>query len=196
MNLIQIDGYKLDSKLQNAILRFWAKEKKKYWESKELVYEAEVDDDCIGLSSKVYEDTIGHAGRSDWYDIEDQDLLERIYTACPTEKENILGVGMLELNGDRFAAHVDPTEDRTHCLNYLLNPGGPDVATVWYDIKPEHAYRYHECAPIPNDRLEEKERHVLQADTWYQLNTVVPHSVENMETTRLSLSIAIKQSIR
>ena len=195
MNLIKIDGYRYASPDLNKILHYWLREKKKYFESKELVYIAEVDDTSIGVSTEIFKEHYGEPGRSDWYEIEDPKIIDLITSKCPASKDQIMAVGLLELNESRFAPHIDPSDARTHCINYILNVGGQNVETVWYDIKPEHRHRKIECAPIPNERLTETERHLLKPETWYQLKTDVPHSVENIESIRLSISIALHEPI-
>ncbi|NDA62280.1 MAG: hypothetical protein EBX50_09575 [Chitinophagia bacterium] len=194
MNIEQIQGYNYPSAHLNKILHYWMNEKKRYYDSKELVYVAEATENSIGVVKEEFEPQFGDTGRSDWYTIENQDILDIIFMNCPVTPDRTLGAGILELNGEKFAPHVDPTDDRTHCLNYILNPGSANAETVWYEIKEEHKWRNVHCCWIPYDRLIEKERHTLKSHTWYKIRTDLPHSVENINGTRLIISIPLKNN--
>lgn len=64
---------------------------------------------------------------------------------------------------------------RNSCYNYLLDTGGENVKTIVYD---ESKLRILKALHIP-------------LKTWYYLNTTLFHTVKNIETVRIALSLSI-----
>jgi len=90
-----------------------------------------------------------------------------------------------------YPPHVD--NGRTIAINNYIKLGGNDVKTVIYD----KSYPMH---MRPNDRanvltyaeLNKIEEYTLNSDAWYILDTTQYHSVENIESDRIILTLSIK----
>jgi len=94
--------------------------------------------------------------------------------------------------GNIFFPHVDLM--RSTAYNYIIDTGGDNVETVFYDPKPEFAHL--EITPrtcIPYDRIQKVDSVICQKDEWYRLDVTKIHSVENMDNTkrRLNLSLSL-----
>lgn len=63
-------------------------------------------------------------------------------------------------------------------LNYIIDPGGTSVKTKFWSSVEE-----------PRELVEE---HVLEKNSWYLLNIQKPHSVHDLETTRTSITVKMK----
>ena len=63
---------------------------------------------------------------------------------------------------------------RTNCFNYIIQSGG-DVNTVWYD-----------------DDLKEIDRVILPTHIWHNINTETFHNVIGVNSTRIAISVWIK----
>jgi hypothetical protein len=70
-----------------------------------------------------------------------------------------------------IATHIDT--DRVIIYNYLLNTGGPEVYTVWYDT----------------DKTTEKYRIKIPSFTWHSLDVSTNHTVLGIETVRIAISV-------
>lgn len=66
--------------------------------------------------------------------------------------------------------HTDIGSD-DYKLNYLLDLGGNEVVTKWWD----------------NDEVVHQQ--LLETNTWYSLNVKVPHNVENVTSPRVSIVV-------
>ena len=66
--------------------------------------------------------------------------------------------------------HIDIGPD-DYKLNYLLDMGGNNVITKWWD---SDEVIHQQC---------------LETATWHSLNVKVPHSVENLTSTRVSIVV-------
>ena len=87
---------------------------------------------------------------------------------------------------ENTAPHTDPADLRPEALLYILDPGGPSVETVWYDIKSEFD-PMPEVAALAYRKLDKIESHILEEDCWHRLVLTTPHSVENIKSIRLSM---------
>ena len=74
-----------------------------------------------------------------------------------------------QLLRDGIPKHVDV--DRVMCYNYILQSGGVNVETVWWDNDKE----------IYRTRIPEKK--------WHKINVTTEHSIENIETERVAISV-------
>lgn len=193
MNLLEINDYIIPEYLENKILEFWKKQRKLVTGDGDCS-QLNVSENSIGFDHYEYLEKYGSPGRSDWYDIEGE-LAEEIYKFCPAKPEETYGIGLLEITNDKLAPHVDPSDVRTHCINYTLIKGG-DVINRWYNLLPEFQNKVFEPSFIPYERLEIAETHYLEDHKWYQLNTSVIHSVENVNDVRLTISIPLVSTIK
>jgi hypothetical protein len=90
--------------------------------------------------------------------------------------------------GKSVAPHIDASSARKDGFLYLLQAGGTDVRTVWYEVKEEYRdQKLIEYTGIPYDKLDIIESHCLEEDTWHWLNFSKIHSVENQQSLRLSI---------
>jgi hypothetical protein len=87
--------------------------------------------------------------------------------------------------------HVDDSIQRSNGLLYLLEAGGSDVITSWYNLKDKYV---NQTVPInsaiPYEKLNEIESHCFKEDFWHQLNFNTIHGVKNLQGTRLALNFA------
>lgn len=81
--------------------------------------------------------------------------------------KHIVGVQYMKNN---VKIHTD--FNRTVAYNYILDQGGNDVATCFYDSD--------------NNLIE---RHVIEPFRWHRLNVSTPHSVEGITGTRISITV-------
>lgn len=92
--------------------------------------------------------------------------------------------------------HVDP-DCRPDSLMYILSTGGDNVKTTWYNVKnkdiayTEIATHVYDLPIYSKDNLEIVEEHVMQEDGWYLFNHSVPHSVDNIKSPRIILTLPI-----
>lgn len=87
-----------------------------------------------------------------------------------------------------FAPHVDIA--RREVFNYLLDTGGTNVSTCFYKVKPEYQNLFADPGTvIPYERIYEIDRVVFEPNRWHVLNVQTVHSVENISSQRIALSI-------
>tara|TARA_Y100001949_G_scaffold165363_1_gene161029 strand:- start:95 stop:517 length:423 start_codon:yes stop_codon:yes gene_type:complete len=105
---------------------------------------------------------------------------KEIYGLYTPEKEllNFLKSTFLECTRFRYQTLKDGIPRHTDvvrpvCYNYILEAGGSNVQTVWWESDKEI---YRICLP-------EKR--------WHKINTTVEHTIENIETERLSITVYI-----
>lgn len=82
-------------------------------------------------------------------------------------------VGVQQLQND-IIIHTD--YNRTHAYNYIIDPGGAEVATCFYD---------------ESDNLIEK--HVIEPNRWHRLRTDVRHNVIGFEPNKTRVAITVFQ---
>lgn len=85
--------------------------------------------------------------------------------------------------------HVD--RERSLSLNYIIEPGGNNVITKFYHT-PEHIKTENQIQVDHYDNLKLDCSLVTQKGNWYVLNVQKFHSVENVETTRIILSVSMR----
>jgi hypothetical protein len=91
-------------------------------------------------------------------------------------------------NGKTLFPHVDLI--RIKALNYILLTGG-DAETVFYAPKKEFSH----LIPLPNtyipfDRIQRINSVVLEQERWHQLDVTKIHTVENLKSKRLSITVS------
>lgn len=192
-NLKLVSQEKLPQELVDKILDFWRKEKESVTGDGDCA-QLDVSENSMGFDHYGYLEKYGNPGRSDWYDIEGE-LEEELFKYLPVDKSKTFGVGLLEINNGKLAPHIDPSDNRTHCINYTLIKGGNGVINRWYSLKEEFQHCVYEPSFVPYERITQIEEHKLQEHMWYQLNTSVIHSVENVEGTRLTISIPLAEEV-
>jgi hypothetical protein len=92
--------------------------------------------------------------------------------------------------GQSFAPHTDGGP-RRYILNYLIDAGGADVATQWFQEQNRELVREGPALQYPEgEKLELVKSVVIPDATWTVLFGKVIHSVVNVATQRLQLSIS------
>lgn len=107
-------------------------------------------------------------------------------------KENIIDdwrdVGISFNDGPLLAPHLDRT--RLYTLQYLIDAGGENVQTVFYDVKSNQADFVTHYMHINNyDDLEPIEQFVFKPGEWWLIYGQTYHSVVNIEGTRNAVQI-------
>lgn len=92
--------------------------------------------------------------------------------------------------GNHVGPHVDDRNARDNGPLYILQTGGDNVTTTWWEPKEEFKDRVvPDRIGIPYDNLIKVEEHILQASNWYWLDFGSIHSVENITGIRLALAM-------
>jgi len=92
-------------------------------------------------------------------------------------------------------AYLVPHRDdhRDYTIMYVIETGGENVQTCFY--KQLLDKEYPPTKAIPREELELAHSEVFDQNRWYKLNVQIPHSVENLESTRLCLVRQIPEHI-
>jgi len=94
----------------------------------------------------------------------------------------------ISVAGNFIAPHFDPPALRDNGIIYLLDAGGPDVRTKWYEVKAEFNHlKLPSATGIPYSKLDVAADHRLEEDTWHWMNFSKIHSVENQKSLRIAL---------
>jgi hypothetical protein len=92
--------------------------------------------------------------------------------------------------GQSFAPHTDGGP-RRYILNYLIDAGGDHVATQWFQEKNRELIREGPALQYPEgENLQLVKSVVIPTATWTVLFGKVIHSVVNVQTKRLQISIS------
>jgi hypothetical protein len=106
------------------------------------------------------------------------------------------GVNIFDvLTNSVVAPHVDP--NRNFSIHYLLESGGTDVSTVWWQEKNKPLDRtelknnFNLSDTITDySKLQKIAKVCIPPHRWICMNTNILHSVENMLTPRISIQIS------
>jgi len=93
--------------------------------------------------------------------------------------------------GSYLVPHRDDHRDYT--IMYIIKPGGDNVSTCFY--KQLSSKEYPPTKAIPREDLELVHSEVLEQGKWYKLSVQDPHSVENLESTRIALVRQLPENI-
>jgi len=86
--------------------------------------------------------------------------------------------------------HMDRT--RFYTLQYMLHTGGPEVDTVFYEAESENLDFDKTNLYLDDYRhLHEIDRFRAATGEWHIINGRIPHSVENIQSMRVSLQIGL-----
>lgn len=90
--------------------------------------------------------------------------------------------------GSYVGPHIDHSGLKKIAYIYVIDPGGKNVETVWYEPKKEFQHlKKTENTVIPYEKLNELERHKLEPGIWYVGNYSIIHGVQNLETDRITI---------
>jgi hypothetical protein len=94
-----------------------------------------------------------------------------------------------------LSAYQGPHTDKTRefVLMYVLQPGGAECRTVWYQEKGQPFYRPGRQWLMVNDfdQLDVVEQVQLPVNAWSIINTQYLHGVENITEDRISIHIGL-----
>jgi hypothetical protein len=86
-----------------------------------------------------------------------------------------------------FPPHLD--EYRKLSLNYIVETGGNNVQTSFYDLERPKDDNEFKSKNIPYEDLNKTQKYVLPKNKWNLSNTQVCHSVENLDDLRIILFV-------
>jgi hypothetical protein len=100
---------------------------------------------------------------------------------------------------DGYSTHIVHSDiRRKKALNYILDEGGSDVITSWYQEIGKPLYRnkllgnqQSDLGPVYYENLELLDSAKFKKGNWYLIDTSVLHDVDFIETERCSISISI-----
>ncbi len=99
-----------------------------------------------------------------------------------------IGLNCQGIEGNSVAIpHTDRTRNWT--LMWVIDPGGTDVSTVFWQEQGCEVEREPGYYPKDYECLTAIETHVFETGRWVLLNAKVIHSVENLESVRKSIQI-------
>jgi len=109
-------------------------------------------------------------------------------------KDNIVNewanVGYGRQKGPCLGPHVERT--RFYALQYVIETGGDNVQTVFYQPKSNAIDMVPTYMYVNNyDDLIATDAHVFPAGEWWLLDGMTFHSVENIQTVRITLQIGL-----
>jgi len=95
--------------------------------------------------------------------------------------------------GTHVPPHIDDSKARKYGIIYLLDAGGDNVITRWYDKKKDLKHLpVDEGKLITYDSLDCVYEHKLEIHKWYLGDYSEIHSIENLTRMRTAIGIVIK----
>jgi hypothetical protein len=91
-----------------------------------------------------------------------------------------------------FPPHFDA--HRKFSLNYIVETGGNNVQTSFYDLQRSENDIELKPKNIPYENLIKTNKYVLSQNKWYLSNTQICHSVENIDSLRIILFILFEEN--
>jgi hypothetical protein len=96
------------------------------------------------------------------------------------------------------STHIVHTDRlRLTALNYIIDTGGSDVLTSWYKEEGKNLHRLQKTPGSQSDsgavdykNLQLLESVILEKNHWYIIDTRILHDVDNITSTRKSISIS------
>jgi len=82
--------------------------------------------------------------------------------------------------------HRDPPYYRLKDFVYILDAGGDNVITAWWNLKDDAPSDIVYYQPISEEILNEVEVHKTEEDSWYQFDFGSIHSVKNIQRLRVA----------
>jgi sensor histidine kinase YesM len=94
--------------------------------------------------------------------------------------------------GKYFTPHIDDVKLRKTTKLCILQTGGNNVETTWWNVKENYANENYGIDPdllfFPYYKIEKSHSHILKTNSWYELEVNKIHSVENMVEPRISFT--------
>lgn len=88
--------------------------------------------------------------------------------------------------------HMD--QYRLYTLQYVIDVGGPEVDTVFYDVANDHVKMEYRYKFTKYADLEPIESYRARNDTWWLIDGRNIHSVENITTCRIALQLSLQRN--
>ena len=107
--------------------------------------------------------------------------------AHPDWEDKMFGVQVVIGGGyGGLPPHRDPPHYRLKDFVYILDTGGDNVITAWWDLKDSAPTDIVYYEPISEEILNEVESHKTEEDNWYQFDFGSIHSVKNIQRLRVA----------
>jgi hypothetical protein len=110
---------------------------------------------------------------------------------------NVLYQTQISRNNSPSTHIIHTDKERVSALNFLIDDGGPDVVTSWYKENGKELFRQAKPGGIQTDsgavsyqNVELLKSAKLEKNHWYIIDTRILHDVDNITTTRKSISIS------
>jgi hypothetical protein len=87
------------------------------------------------------------------------------------------------------AAHADL--ERPASISMLLDKGGNDVVTKWYNVVQDEVVDYPHCYPA-EELIGPIHEERIQPGRWHYFNAELPHSIHGIESYRQMLNIQVR----
>lgn len=101
-------------------------------------------------------------------------------------------------SGAKLFQHTDGIGRGKYCLHYILDTGGDEVATTWYQEQNNPLIRLPRKATdklISMDRLTKIEEVIFSKGRWALFKTNILHSVQVIKTSRISFTIGFNNDL-
>ena len=128
-----------------------------------------------------------------------QEIFDWIVTNIPVRlpndrKNRRIGIQVFRPagNGKVYDPHTDGARGQ-YVLNYLIDAGGSNVLTKWYQQNQQPLVRGPGVTLKTFQNLNEMHSEHIQPGTWSFLHTRVLHSIVNIESPRIALSIGLNE---
>lgn len=150
-----------------------------------------VEENSLGVTSAEFYEQYGDCGSADEIELS-EDIIDEIKEHIFYKDYNIGLISALHIipGNKKFLPHIDPTPVRW-VINYVLEPGGENVLTQFWNPKKEYAHQNITFATFPYDKLDLAEEFYSQPQSWYEIDTHTIHSVDNLSSDRILLRAEI-----
>ncbi len=101
-------------------------------------------------------------------------------------------IGFSCINGPCLGPHMD--QYRLYTLQYIIDTGGPEVDTVFYDAAHDKVKMLPRFKFNCYDDLVATDSYRVTSDTWCLIDGRNIHSVENIKTQRIALQISLMRN--
>jgi hypothetical protein len=105
--------------------------------------------------------------------------------------QNNFKIGIQVFSGQPEYPHTDGKRG-VKALNFLIDAGGDNVETVWFQEQGHSITRQRGYIAPANAQLEELCRTCFVEHTWQIVQTDIIHTVENVSRPRIALSIGLE----
>jgi len=90
-----------------------------------------------------------------------------------------------------WGAHTDTT--RRFLILNIIEPGGPNVITRWYQEKDKPVFRFEKpnVTPLDYSNLIELEKVCYPTNRWILMETKVIHDIQNIMSDRIAINVGL-----